>query len=233
MNFIYPRVPAIVEEVIKQSGAEKSGLKKGDEIVGIGSQSMLFVDQIFNMIPKYKNENVILSINRNGDLYQKKVEVNENGRIGIRFRDITNMPDIFHLENKKYTLLGSISAGSKEAWKSLNTQINLFKQVINPKTNAYKQVGSFFSIAKSFSPYWNWKIFWMITATLSIWLAFLNILPIPALDGGYILFILIEMITGKKLNEKFINFTTSIGFIFLIILMIVVLSWDVFKTFFF
>ncbi|WP_103327791.1 RIP metalloprotease RseP [Bacteroidetes bacterium endosymbiont of Geopemphigus sp.] len=230
--FLSARAPAIVEEVIKQSGAEKAGLKKGDKIIGIDSQPTLFTDQIFETIPEHKNGNVMLSINRDGDLYQKKVEVDENGHIGMRFRDITKMPEIFQLKNKKYSLLRSIPAGAKEAWESLNTQLSLFKQIFNPKTNAYKQVGSFFSITKAFSPYWNWKLFWTITATLSIWLAFLNLLPIPALDGGYVLFTLTEMITGKKPGEKFMERAITAGFIFLAILMIIILSWDTFKTFF-
>lgn len=230
--FLSPRIPAIVDEVIDQSGAQKAGLKKGDEIIEINSQPMLFVDQVLERIPKSKNSTVVFSINRDGDLYRRKVAVDQNGHVGIHFRDIAKMPDIFELESKNYTLLMSLPAGAKEAWESLSVQLSFFKQIFTPKTNAYKQVGSFFSITKAFSPYWNWKRFWMLTATLSIWLAFLNLLPIPALDGGYVLFILVEVVTGKKTNEKFMERAISAGFIFLAFLMLLVLSWDTFKTFF-
>ncbi|WGH27273.1 MAG: RIP metalloprotease RseP [Candidatus Bostrichicola ureolyticus] len=218
--FIKPRIPTIIGQIL--SNADKR-LKIGDKIIAINSKPVNFLDQLKEILSKLpKKKYIILSINRNGNLL--KLITTQNS-LNVIFTGN------FQMEKINYNLIESIPAGIIKTWDSLKTQINFFKQVFKLKTQAYKQVGSFFSIANVFSPKWNGEIFWLLTATLSIWLAFLNILPIPSLDGGYVFFILLEMIIGKKLNDKFIENTITIGFMFLTFLMFIILIWDFFKNF--
>jgi len=141
------------------------------------------------------------------------------------------MNDIFSFEKKKYSLFESFPYGIKKTRNILKNQIFFFKNVFHIQTKAYKQIGSFFSMAKEFPSKWNWDIFWTFTATLSIWLAFLNLFPIPSLDGGYILFIIIEMITRKKINENIVEKCTIFGFLIISVVMILIIAWDIFKVF--
>lgn len=230
--FITPRIPVIIKEVVKSSGADKAGLKAGDEIAAINSEPVLFSDQVREILSQYKNTTITLFINREGELFERTAHIDTRGLLGIGFSEVKDLYKIFKIEKKNYSFLESLLTGVARTRETLMSQINFFKQIFNTETKAYKQVGSIFSIAKIFSPQWDWEIFWGLTATLSIWLAFLNLLPIPALDGGYVLFTLVEMITGKKTNEKFLERAITSSFILMAFLMIIVLSWDTFRNFF-
>ncbi|WP_185849135.1 RIP metalloprotease RseP [Blattabacterium cuenoti] len=229
--FIKPRVPPIINYVIQNSEAEKYGLKNNDEILAINSEFVLFSDQLKDLLSKYKNENILISINRNGKLIQKEIFLNSKGILGIYLKNFMDLDQIFLLEKKNYSFFESIPHGIKKAWYVLKNQIFFFKNVFHIETKAYKQIGSLFSIAKEFPSKWNWDIFWTLTATLSIWLAFLNLFPIPSLDGGYILFIMIEMITRKKINEEIIERCTVYGFFIISLIMMFIIIWDIFKVF--
>ncbi|WP_185857228.1 RIP metalloprotease RseP [Blattabacterium cuenoti] len=229
--FIQPRVPPIINYVIKNSEAEKYGLKNNDEILAINSEFVLFSDQLKDLLSKYKNENILISINRNGKFIQKEIFLDPKGVLGIYLKNFMDLDQIFLFEKKSYSFFESIPHGIKKAWNVLKNQIFFLKNVFHIETKAYKQIGSFFSIAKEFPSQWNWGIFWTLTATLSIWLAFLNLFPIPSLDGGYILFIMIEMITRKKINEEIIERCTIYGFVIISLIMMLIILWDIFKVF--
>ncbi|WP_185863155.1 RIP metalloprotease RseP [Blattabacterium cuenoti] len=231
--FITPRVPPIINYVMKNSKAEKYGLRNNDEILAINSEFVLFSDQLKDLLSKYNNENILISINRNGKLIQKEIFLDPKGILGIYLKNFTELDQIFLFEKKNYSFFDSIPHGIKKAWEVLKNQIFFLKNVFHIETKAYKQIGSFFSIAREFPSKWNWDIFWTLTATLSIWLAFLNLFPIPSLDGGYILFIIIEMITKKKINEEIIERSTIYGFIIISLIMMLIIVWDVFKVFFY
>ncbi|WP_185860620.1 RIP metalloprotease RseP [Blattabacterium cuenoti] len=229
--FIKPRVPPIINDVIKNSEAEKYGLRNNDEILAINSDFILFSDQLKYFLSKYKNENILISINRNGKLIQKEIFLNSKGFLGVYLKNFMDLDQIFLFEKKSYSFFDSIPHGIKKAWDVLKNQIFFLKNVFHIETKAYKQIGSFFSIAKEFPSKWNWDIFWTLTATLSIWLAFLNLFPIPSLDGGYILFIMIEMITRKKINEEIIERCTIYGFVIISLIMMSIIIWDILKVF--
>ncbi|WP_185876735.1 RIP metalloprotease RseP [Blattabacterium cuenoti] len=231
--FIKPRVPPIINYVVKNSQAEKYGLKNNDEILAINSKLIVFSDQLrdFFLSKNYKNKDVIVSVNRNGKFLQKKISLDSEGVLGILLKDFTDLNYIFPFQKKKYSFFESIFHGMKKSLDVLKNQIFFLKNIFHVETKAYKQVGSFFSMAKEFPSEWDWNVFFTLTATLSIWLAFLNLLPIPSLDGGYILFILIEIIIGKKINEKIIDQCTIIGFITISLIMITIIIWDIFKIF--
>ncbi|QIK16533.1 RIP metalloprotease RseP [Blattabacterium sp. DPU] len=231
--FIQPRVPPIINYVIKNSKAEKYGLRNNDEILAINSEFILFSDQFKDLLSKYKNENILMSINRNGKLIQKEIFLDSKEVLGIYLKNFIDLDQIFLFEKKNYSFFESIPHGIKKTWNVLKNQIFFLKNVFHIETKAYKQIGSFFSIAKEFPSKWNWDIFWTLTATLSIWLAFLNLFPIPSLDGGYILFIMIEMITRKKINEEIMERCTICGFIIISLIMMFIIIWDIFKVFFY
>ncbi|WP_185868937.1 RIP metalloprotease RseP [Blattabacterium cuenoti] len=229
--FIKPRIPPIINYIEKNSAAEKYGLKSNDEILAINSEFILFSDQLKDLLSKYGNENITISINRNGKFLQKEIFLNPKGILGISLKNFMDLDRIFSFKKMNYSFLESILHGSMKSLDVLKNQISFFKNVFHIETKAYKQIGSFFSMAKEFPSKWNWDIFWTLTATLSIWLAFLNLFPIPSLDGGYILFILIEMITKKKVNEEIIERSTVFGFIIISLIMILIIIWDMFKVF--
>ncbi len=231
--FIQPRVPPIINYVVKNSKAEKYGLKNNDEILAINSEFVLFSDQLKDLLSKHKNENILMYINRNGKLIQKKIFLDPKKFLGIYLKKFMDLDQIFLFEKKSYSFFESIPHGIGKAWDVLKNQIFFLKNVFHIETKAYKQIGSFFSIAKEFPSKWNWDIFWTLTATLSIWLAFLNLFPIPSLDGGYLLFIMIEMITRKKINEEIVERCTVYGFFIMSLMMMFIIIWDILKVFFY
>nr|WP_317168645.1 RIP metalloprotease RseP [Blattabacterium cuenoti] len=232
-NFIIkPRVPPIINSVIKDSLAYKCGLKKNDEILSINSDLILFSDQIKDILYKNKNKLVSISFNRNEQLMNKQLILDNKGIIGIYLKSFVDMDQIFSFEKKTYSMLGCIYHGAIHTYMVLKNQILFFKNVFYFKTKAYKQLGSFFSIAKELPSEWNWEVFWVLTGTLSIWLAFVNFFPIPSLDGGYILLIIIEIITTKTISEKFVEKSNIIGFFIISCIMFIIIIWDIFKVFF-
>jgi regulator of sigma E protease len=132
---------------------------------------------------------------------------------------------------KQYSLLAALPAGVEKGYNTLKNYIKELRLIFTPKTEAYKSVGSFVTIGKIFPGTWDWYVFWNITALLSVMLAILNILPIPGLDGGHTLFVCYEMITGRKPNDKFLEYATYAGLIFLFGIMILAFGNDIFRLF--
>lgn len=227
--FIAPRLPVVIKSVYRKSEAYRSGLKTNDKILAINSYYNITTDQINKIFNKYSKKKVRLLIDRNGKYIKKIVKINNKGLLGISI--INNINKLINLDKRNYSLSESIYYGILKSWHVFTEQINFFKQIFNTNTNAYKQVGSIFSMVKIFSPKWDWNLFWIFTANLSIWLSFINILPIPTLDGGHTLFILLEILLRKKINEKLIEKINSISFIIMGFIMIIVIIWDTFKNF--
>ncbi|WP_185873222.1 RIP metalloprotease RseP [Blattabacterium cuenoti] len=230
--FLYPRIPPIIDSVIKKSNADKCKLYYNDEILTINYNPIMFRDQLKNIIYNNRGKNITIGINRNGNFIKKKILVDSKNLIGINLKNFLKLKKVFTLEKRNYSIINSFLQSFVKSWDILKNQILLFKNIFNIETKAYKQIGSFFSIAKEFPVYWNCYIFWNLTATLSIWLAFINLLPVPSLDGGYIIFIILEMIIGKKYSEIILKRVTNIGFLIISLLMLVVIIWDIFKFFF-
>jgi regulator of sigma E protease len=155
------------------------------------------------------------------------VQLDEKGKLGVAARfAFTDMPT----KKIKYTLLESIPAGIQYSWEILTGYVKQFKLVFTKEGS--KQIGGFGSIGKMFPKAWDWQVFWSMTALLSVILAFMNFLPIPALDGGYVLFLIYEMITGKKPNDKFLEYAQTVGFFLLMGLLIYANGNDLFKALF-
>jgi regulator of sigma E protease len=222
---LMPRIPAIVGEVSAESVAGKNGLAPKDQIVGIDSFKTAFFDEIKPLLSTLAGDSVTLHIVRNGNALDIPAVISKDSSIGF-FPTIPTLQEmgesgLYTLETTKYSLLASFPAGVNKAVDKLGFYVAQIKKIANPSTGAYKGLGGFKSMGSIFPKYeWDWEAFWNITAFFSIVLAFMNLLPIPALDGGHVLFTIIEMITGRKPNEKFLEYAQIVGMILLFGLMI-------------
>jgi len=227
-NFLGYRSKAIIAKVEPNSVAEKAGLLPGDEIIGVNGESTKFWDEFRSKIGSSANQELNIDVLRNGATEKLKLTVPDVGLIGIEL-DLT---DLRVTDN--YGFFEAIPAGYNRTIQVLTDQIRQFKVIFNTKTGAYKQVKGPIGIVELMPETWNWTFFWNFMAMFSVWLAFLNILPIPALDGGHVMFLLYEIISGRKPSEKVLETGQIIGFVILMGLMAVVFGndiWNIIKKF--
>ncbi|MCK0190465.1 RIP metalloprotease RseP [Arenibacter sp. F20364] len=227
-NFLGYRSKAIIAKVSPNSVAEKAGLMPGDEIIGVNGVDTKYWDEFRSKIGASANQKLDISVLRNGTTEHLALTVPDEGIIGIEL-DLT---DLRVTDN--YNFLEAIPAGYKRTIQVLTDQIRQFKVIFNTKTGAYKQVKGPIGIVELMSPTWDWVFFFNFMAMFSVWLAFLNILPIPALDGGHVMFLLYEIISGRKPSEKVLETGQIIGFVILMGLMAVVFGndiWNIIKKF--
>jgi len=229
-NFISFRIPYSVGSFSNDSEAHKAGMEIGDQLVALNGTTMKYSNEYIENIPKHKGDTISINVLRNGESMIFNVLVPESGKIGVMGDG--DLSKFYNLETINYGLFESIPAGAIKANDMLVNYIRQFKLIFTPETGAYKSVGGFLSIGKQFSPTWDWQRFWSFTAFLSIMLAFLNILPIPALDGGHVVFVLWEMISGKAPSEKVLEYAQIVGFVILMSLVILANGNDILKTFF-
>lgn len=206
------------------SAAYKAGLRKGDNILGIDSNAVHYMDEFKTVIEKKRGQPVYLQIKRADSTLGLNVKVREDATIGFNsLADLQQMDSagILSYKVKKYGFFEALPAGVARAGSDLKFYIDQFKKILSPKTGAYKGVGGFKAMGSIFAgDRWDWEQFWSITAFFSIILAFMNLLPIPALDGGHVLFTLIEMITGRKPSDKFLEYAQIVGMVILLALML-------------
>ncbi len=219
------RIPTYVGEYDAKdsSNGKKAGLQYMDKIVAVDSIPVNFYDDISPLVNPKKNQQVTLTVERAGKPIAINANVNADGKIGIPFlsEEQYDSLGVFKLDKKKYGFFEAIPAGISMAMDKLTFYINQFKLILNPKTGAYKGLGGFKAIGSIFPTHWGeWETFWRLTGFLSIVLAFMNLLPIPALDGGHVVFTLVEMITGKKPSEKFLEYAQIVGMVLLVGLML-------------
>ncbi len=224
-SFCQYNIPFVVDSVVPEMPAALANLKKGDSLIAINNvpcNSFFDFQQYFT---DYKDAQVSLLVIRAGTPQQVAVTIGSDGKIGV-------FPKTNYLETatEHYTLLGSIPAGINWGIDFLGLYIKQFKRVFTKE--GASQIGGFGAIGSIFPKSWDWQRFWTNTAILSVILAFMNILPIPALDGGYLLFILVEIITRRKPSDKFIGIANTIGFSLLIILLLYANGMDIVRAFF-
>jgi regulator of sigma E protease len=222
---ISPRIPVIISEIGDTSVAYKAGLRKGDVILGVDTVQTQFYDQFAAFMKQQKKgDTVSLTVKRNNETLNITTVLINGGKIGFNPPNSHEEYDslgIYKYEVKKYGFFAAFPAGVKRAGKELQFYIDQFKKILSPSTGAYKGVGGFKAMGSVFSgSEWDWEHFWTITAFFSIVLAFMNLLPIPALDGGHVLFTLGEMITGRKPSEKFLEYAQIAGMVILLALML-------------
>lgn len=223
-NFLAAREEVVVDTIIPGFPAEKAGLVKNDQIIAVNGKSTRFFDEFTAAIQVIKNDTVSLTVKRNNEELLIKAKTNEEGKLGFG-NQFSVTKDAF--VTKEMGIAEAIPAGLSRTISTLTGQIKQFKVIFNTKTEAYKQVSGPLRMFKIFKPEWDWTFFWSFTAMFSIWLAFLNVLPIPGLDGGHAVFILIEMITRKKPTEKTLEVAQTIGVVILLTLMALVFGNDI------
>lgn len=223
-SLIQPRMPIIIAGFSQDpSNSNPKRLQVFDKIVGVDSVPIQFFDELAPLLNNKKGDSISLTIIRNQQPIRTRVLVDTAGKIGFYVIDEAQADSlgILKLETKKYNLLASFPAGVKKTGQQLDFYIQQFKLILNPDTGAYKGVGGFKAMASIFPSYgWNWEAFWKITAFFSIILAFMNLLPIPALDGGHVVFTLVEMVTGRKPSDKFLEYAQIAGMVILFALLI-------------
>jgi len=232
---VSPRYPFIIGKIPDESPNKDSGLLAKDLIVKVDGQEVKYYDDVQSLLKERKGQNIQLSVKRDSSVEEISVSITEEGKLGIYAADL-KMSDLgkmgyYELADVSYTFSEAIPAGFRKSYETLSNYVKQLKKIFNPSTGAYKGLGGFISIGSIFPSEWSAQSFWNITAFLSIMLGFMNLLPIPALDGGHVVFTLWEMITGKKPGDKFLEYAQVAGFILLIALLLFANGNDIFRLF--
>lgn len=217
-------VPFVVAGLMADSPNAACGLQEGDRVTAVCGEPMTLVSSIKNAFAAHAGEEIELTVMRGEESLAVPVNVDESGLIGVYLTDPMQMLTI---TRREYGLLEAIPAGAVKAWKTVSGYVKELGLIFTPKTGAYKSVGSFIAIGKIFPEQWDWFKFWSLCALFSIMLGVLNIIPIPGLDGGHILFLIMEAVTGRKPGDKFLQVAETIGMIFLIGLMVLAFGNDI------
>jgi len=227
--FVVERIPIIVDSITGTVKiTEGPGFQKGDTILSINNKLVQYKYEFDALKNTLKYSNVLVSAIRGKDTLFIKTKVNGSGQIGLMLQT----PDkIFKTVHNSYNFFQSIPVGTNKCFSTLDSYIKGIKQIFNGKVKANESLGSLISIGNTFSSKWDWYRFWLLTAVFSIILAFMNVLPIPALDGGHALFIIFEMITGRKPSDKFMEYAQIVGMVIMFGLMFYALGLDVMRLF--
>ena len=226
------RIPAIVGKYDKKDTfyGKQAGLLEMDQILSIDGTPVSYYDEMFPLLQKKSGSTSDLTVLRGTDTIKLTSKVDKDGRVGIPYLMTEQYASmgVVALDHQSYGFFESFPAGVKKTGEKLMFYIDQFRLILNPETGAYKGIGGFKSMGSIFPSVWDWESFWNITGLFSIILAFMNLLPIPALDGGHVLFTLIEMITGRKPNEKFLEYAQIVGMVILFSLLIYANGNDLF-----
>jgi regulator of sigma E protease len=224
------RMPFKVLEVQAGSPADKAEIQKDDRIIALDGQPTPFFFDFAKAVQGKKNETITLSILRNErDTLQKQLTTTENGLIGVQRYGPS---ELFGTEREEYNLVQALPAGVVKGWTFLGDQVKAFGQMFKGRIKPSESLGGFGTIGSMFGNEWLWERFWTMTAILSLILAFMNLLPIPALDGGHVMFLLFEMVTGRKPSDKVLEWATMIGFIIVLLLVLYANGLDIIRNFF-
>lgn len=228
ISFIGYRIPFVVDDFTKKSAGRDAGMQVDDRIIGLNGKPTEYFRDFFAEIQKHKNEEVTVTVIRGADTLDILATVPEEGKLGI----YNKREDYFFDYSKvEYSFFQAIPAGISKAYDGVGSYLKQLKLLFNPEVKAYESVGGFITIGNIFPPTWHWQSFWTLTAFLSIMLAILNVLPIPALDGGHVMFLMYEIITRRKPSDKFMEYAQIAGMIILFALLIFANGNDVIRLF--
>ncbi|WP_372648199.1 RIP metalloprotease RseP [Draconibacterium sp.] len=224
------RVPYDIQigRLAKDLPAQQAGLQIGDILGNVDGRSFEYYDQFTNYLESKKGEEIAIDITRDGQEMTKTLTVNEDGKMGFNAA-FNNPEDMFEFKTIKYGFLESIPAGIDRGVQTTGNYLKQFKLFFKKETKAYESLGGFATIGNIFSSSWDWAHFWDMTAFISIILAIMNLLPIPALDGGHVMFLFGEMITGRKPGEKFLEYAQIAGMVLLLALVLYANANDIIK----
>ncbi len=228
-SFISVRIPFIVGDFTDESLADEAGMQVGDNIVAINGNPVTYFDEFKTQLSNLKNQDILVTVSRDGEMKELELTVPETGLIGVYPKG--ELSDFFELEKIEYGFFEAIPAGINKGITTMSDYLKQFKLIFSPKTKAYESLGGFITIGSIFPGEWNWQAFWTMTAFLSIILAIMNMLPIPALDGGHVMFLFYEIITGRKPGDKFMEYAQIAGMVLLLSLLLYANGNDVVKLF--
>lgn len=224
-SFIIPRYPFVISQISTMDNSDI--LEVGDSVVMVNGVYTEFSDEVKAELKKSAGGNAELVFYRGEDILNETVKVDAEGRLGVALAYI----NIYPVTQKDYTLMEAIPHGLSRGVSQVASYFDQLGLIFNSETEAYKGVGGFITMGKIFPDTWDWLFFWNITALLSIMIGALNIMPVPALDGGHMVFIIYEMITGRQPSQKFMEAAQVVGFVLIIGLVILANGNDIIKLF--
>lgn len=225
-GFMAYRVPVFVENVLGGQPAARAGIVKGDRIIRVDSVNTPSFTELTAVLTEKAGKPAVITVERDGKNVELNAEVDDNGKLGFQLRPLT---DIYETVTVNYGFLGSIPKGWELGTGTLTNYVGSLKHVFSKE--GAQSIGGFGAIGSMFPEKWNWLSFWQITAFLSVALAFMNIIPIPALDGGHVMFLLYEVVTRRKPSDKFMEVAQYTGMAFLLLLLVYANGMDLFRAF--
>ena len=231
-DFMMPRMPFVVAHAEKGMPAAEAGLLPGDTLVAFNGEPMRYFDQYQKALADASGQTVDITVVRGNEGVSETlslpVKVSDAGKIGAALVPLQNLIPV---QTREYTFWEAIPAGFHRTGAELSNYWKQVKMIFSPKTEAYKSLGGVIAIGNIFPGYWSWEVFWKITAFLSIVLAVMNILPIPVLDGGHVMFLLYEVVTRRKPSDKFMTQAQTVGMIILFALLLFANGNDIYRFF--
>ena len=225
---IGPRIPFGILKVSDGDNAEKAGLQAGDRIVSINGKPVMFVNDVIKEFQVLKGTTAELGVNRSGVTQSFPVAIDQTGKIGVT---MMRESDLGLTAREEYSFAQAFPAGFSDGLSFMGDWFKGIGQLFKGRVKAKDSLGGFISITKLFPTTWHWEAFWRITAILSFILAIMNLLPIPALDGGHVMFLLWEVASGKKPGDKFMEYATYVGFAIVLGLLVFANGLDVIRLF--
>lgn len=227
-NLITARYKIVVDSVLSNSEAEKAGLRSGDVILDVDSSSVKWFHEFDPIKEEHRGQDVTVLVLRDGDTVNLSARIPE-GDSGLGF--FTFPTNQLAYDTIRYNFFSSFPAGLSKATSTIADYWKQIKLMFSSEVKLSESLGGFISIGKVFSPKWDWKRFWIMTAWLSLILAFMNLLPIPALDGGHVMFLLVEAFTGRKLPDKVLEYAQVVGMVLLLTLIVFANGADIVRLF--
>ena len=223
--FVTVRTPFTVGQITPGGNAADAGIERGDKFIAVNGKPVNFFDEFADILLENGGDSVKVTIVR-PDTIEKMVLVTDDGKIGFQY-----VQDTFNFETIKYSLFEALPRGADMAFESLTANVRGLGKVVTGKVSARKSLQGPIGIATMYGGEWDWFRFWNLTGMLSMILAFMNLLPIPALDGGHVVFLLAEMVMGRPLSDKFLERAQVTGFIILLVLMAFIFGNDIVNLF--
>ncbi|MEP2770709.1 MAG: RIP metalloprotease RseP [Fulvivirga sp.] len=225
-NFIEPKVPIAVRELNENTLGQRLGLQEGDIFVRLGGKDVVAVTDVRDIITSYTGDTIETTIRRGEELLTMQAPVKGDTLLGV----MVGLPEGF-MTTVEYGFGESVTMGTKQAFSVVFLQIRAFGKMFSGELNPMKSLSGPIGIAKAYGGEWQWQRFWNLTGLLSMVLAFMNLLPIPALDGGHVMFLSYEIISGRKPSDKFLEGAQKVGMVLLLTLMVFIIGNDIFKLF--
>jgi regulator of sigma E protease len=226
--FVVPMFPVIVDSIGKTAVVVEGSFQKNDTLLSINGESVKYQHEFIEVKKKYSDSLVTVIAKRGMDTVKIRTLINNKAQLGL----FVKLPmQLFKTVHQEYSFAEAIPTGIQRCFTTLDNYVSGIKQIFTGKVNPNDSLGSLISIGNTFPSQWDWERFWTLTAVFSIVLGFMNVLPIPALDGGHALFILFEMITGRKPSDKFMEYAQIAGMVLMFGLMLYALGLDFWRLF--